>query len=96
MKNLQLKPLAMWGGDGEGRGGSKKSKSITVPPRGVGLKSCPIPAPPYIMGKTFSPYPPPVRPRKAPPNHVKLYILLICPTTSAIFLMKTISLIKYT
>ena len=50
MKNLQLKPLAMWGGDGEGRGGSKKSKSITVPPRGVGLKSCPIPAPPPLWG----------------------------------------------
>ena len=26
-------------------GGSKKCKSIPAPPRGAGLKSCPIPAP---------------------------------------------------
>ena len=49
MKNLQLKPLAMWGGHGEGRGGSKKSKPITVPPCGAGLKSCPIPASPPLQ-----------------------------------------------
>ena len=40
------------GRDGEGRGwgGSKKSKPILAPPRGEGLKSCPIPAPPPLRG----------------------------------------------
>ena len=40
------------GGAGRGRagwGGSKKSKPIFVPSRGVGLKSCPIPAPPLLQ-----------------------------------------------
>ena len=31
-------------GAGMGRGGSKKCKSIPAPPRGAGLKSCPISA----------------------------------------------------
>ena len=38
------------GGDGEGRGGSKKSKSIPAPPCGEGLKSCPNPAPLPLWG----------------------------------------------
>ena len=33
-----------------GRGGSKKCKPIPAPPRGVGLKSCPIPAPSPLQG----------------------------------------------
>ena len=40
----------MWGGDGAGRGGSKKCKPIPAPPRGVGLKSRLIPAPPPLRG----------------------------------------------
>jgi len=38
------------GGDGEGWGGSKKSKLIPTVPRGVGQKSCPIPTPPPLWG----------------------------------------------
>ena len=38
------------GGDGAGRGGSKKYKPIPAPPRGAGLKSYPIPAPPPLRG----------------------------------------------
>ena len=56
--------------------------------------SCPIPAPSRMTGKTFSPHPRPLGPREVPPHPVKLYFLLICPTTSTIFLMKPISLIK--
>ena len=42
---------AVRGGWGEvGRGGFKKSKPITVPSRGVGLKSYPILAPPPLWG----------------------------------------------
>ena len=55
---------------------------------------CPIPAMPRMTGKNFSPHPRPLGPREAPPHLVKLYFLLIFPTTSIIFLMKPISLIK--
>ena len=34
-----------------GRSGSKKSKLTPTPPHGVGLKSCPIPAPPPLRGE---------------------------------------------
>ena len=54
----------------------------------------PRPAPPRMTGNTFSPHPRPLGPREALPHPIKLYILLICPTISAIFLMKLISLIK--
>ena len=37
-------------GAGMGRGGSKKCKSIPAPPRGAGLKSCPILAPSPLRG----------------------------------------------
>ena len=40
----------MRGGVGMGRGGSKKCKPIPTPPRGVGLKSRPIPASPPLRG----------------------------------------------
>ena len=33
-----------------GKSGSKKSKPIPALPRGVGLKSCPIPGPPPLRG----------------------------------------------
>ena len=52
------------------------------------------PSPPRMTGNTFSPHPRPVGPHEAPPHPVKLYFLLICLTTSTIFLMKHISLIK--
>ena len=38
------------GWEGTGQGGSKKSKPIPALPYGVGLKSCPIPAPPPLRG----------------------------------------------
>ena len=37
--------------DGTGRGGSKKCKLIPTSPRGAGLKSRPIPAPPPLRGR---------------------------------------------
>ena len=36
---------------GVGRVGSKKSKPISASPHGMGLKSCPIPAPPPLRGQ---------------------------------------------
>lgn len=42
------------GGNGKGRGwqcGSKKSKLIPFQPRGTGLKSCLIPAPPLLQNR---------------------------------------------
>ena len=62
------------------------------PPRMV--LSCPIPVLPNMMGKTFPPHPRPLGPYEAPPYPVKLYFLFIFPTTSTIFLIKLISLIK--
>ena len=55
------------------------------PPRMV--LSCLIPAPPRMTGKTFSLHPRPLGPREAPvPSRpVKLYFLLIYPTTNTIF-----------
>ena len=55
---------------------------------------CLIPAPPHMAGKTFSPHPRHLGPCEALPHPVKLYFLLIFPTTTPIFLMKLISLIK--
>ena len=77
-----------------GRGGAGRGRRMRFlsPPRMV--SSCPVPAPPCMPGKTLSPYPRPLGPRKALPHSVKLYFLLICSTTSTIFLMKPISLIK--
>ena len=54
--------------------------------------SPPCPAPHY--GKNFLISSPPLGPHEAPPYPVKLYFLLIFPTTNTIFLMKLISLIK--
>ena len=76
-------------GNGAGRGRWMESSS---PPRMV--LSCSIPAPPRMTGKTFSLHPRPLGPREALSHPVKLYFLLIFPTTRTIFLMKPISLIK--
>ena len=51
--------------------------------------SLPHPAPPRMMRKTFSPHLRPFGPNNAPPHLVKLYFLLICPTTSTIFFNET-------
>ena len=72
--------------DGNGAGRGRKMRSSS-PPRMV--LSCPIPVPPRITGNTFSPHPRPLGPREAPPRPVKLYFLLICPTTSTIFFNET-------
>ena len=42
-----------------------------------------------MTGKTFSSHPRPLGPREIPPHLVKLYFLLICPTTSTIFFNET-------
>ena len=58
------------------------------------ILSCPIPALPHMIRKTFSLHPRPLRPGEVSPHPVKLNFLLIFPTTSTIFLMKPILLIK--
>ena len=84
---------SMWGSCGVGmamgRGGAE---GWGLHPRPAWF--CLAPSPPRMTGKTFSPHPRPLGPREAPPHPVKLYFLLICPTTSTIFLVKPISLIK--
>ena len=55
---------------------------------------CPILTPSRLTAKKFSPHPRPLEPRETLPHLVKLYFLLTYPTTSTIFLMKLISLIK--
>ena len=52
------------------------------------------PAPPCMTGKTFSPHPRPLGPREVLPHPVKLYFLLICPTTSTIFFFNEIYFIN--
>ena len=77
-----------------GRGGAGLKDGVFVPaPHGFILPH-PRPVPPRMTGNTFSPHLRPLGPREAPPHPVKLYFLLICLTTSTIFLMKLISLIK--
>ena len=72
-----------WGGRGRRMGSSSPPCMIL---------SCPILAP--HDGEIFLTPPCPLGPREAPPHPIKLYFLLIFPTTSTIFLMKPISLIK--
>ena len=75
-------------------GGAGLKDGVFVPaPYGFVLPH-PRPVPPYMTRNTFSPHPRPLGPHEAPPHPVRLYFLLICPTTSTIFLMKPISLIK--
>ena len=77
--------------DGNGAGRGRRMRSFS-PPRMV--LSCPIPTQPRMTRNTFSPHSCPLGPHEAPPHPVKIYFLLIFPTTSTIFLMKPISLIK--
>ena len=58
------------------------------------ILSYPISIPARMTGKNFSPHLRPLGPRETLPYPLKLYFLLIFPTTSTILLMKPISLIK--
>ena len=75
--------------DGNGAGWVWKM-GFSPPPRMV--LSYPILTRLRMTGKIFLPHPHPLGPCEAPPHPVKLYFLLIFPST--IFLMKPISLIK--
>ena len=72
--------------DGNGVGWSQRMGSSS-PPRMV--LSYPIPALPHMTGKTFSPHSRPLGPREALSHPIKLYFLLICPTTSTVFFNET-------
>jgi len=54
----------------------------------------PRPVPSHMTEETFLPHPCPLGLGETPPHPVKLYLLLIFPTTSTNFLMKPISLIE--
>ena len=71
-------------GNGVGRGRRMGSSS---PPYMV--LSYPIPSQTRMSGKTFSSHPRPLGPRETPSHLVKLYFLIICPTTSTIFFNET-------
>ena len=73
-------------------GGGWSKDAVFVPTRMVLF--CPILTPSRLTAKNFSPYPRPLEPRETLPHLVKLYFLLTYPTTSTMFLMKLISLIK--
>ena len=82
--------IGMTMGRGRKMGSSSPSRMVL---------SCPIPILPSptlsrMTGKTFLPYPRPLGPCEPSPHPTKLYFLLICSTTSTIFLLKLISLIK--
>ena len=77
--------------DGNGAGQCRRMGSSSP---SCMVLSYPISPSPCMMGKTFSLHPHPLGPHEAQPHSVKLYFLLIYPTTSTIFLMKLISLIK--
>ena len=69
-----------------GRGGVGPKDGIFVPaPHGFFL---PHPRPALHDGENFLPHPRPLRPREAPPYTLKLYYLLIFPTTISIFSKK--------
>ena len=90
-----LRRWASYGDDDDGRAtvsdgnGARRGRRMgsSSPPRMV--LSCPILAPPRMTGKTFPPHPRPLGPREAPPHSIKLYFLIICPTTSTIFFNET-------
>ena len=72
-----------------GRGGAEPKDGVFVPaPHDFVF---PYPRPTPHDGENFLTPSPPLG---APPHPVKFYFLLICPTTSIIFLMEHISLIK--
>ena len=56
--------------------------------------SCLISALPHMTRKIFLPHSHPLGPHEVLPHSIKLYFLIICPTTITIFFDKTISLIK--
>ena len=76
-------------GNGARRG---QRMGYSSPPRIV--LSCFIPVPARMTRKTFSPHPCLLGPSEAPPHLVKLYFLLICPTTSTIFFNETYFIYK--
>ena len=73
-----------------GRGGAKR---WGLCPRLYGFV-LPHPHPVPNDGENFLTPSPPLGASRSPASPVKLYFLLICPTTSIIFLMKPISMIK--
>ena len=77
--------------DGNGTGRVRRMGSSALPRK---ILSCPIPASPCMTEKIFLPHLHPLGPCEGPSHLVKFYFLLIFPTTSTIFLMKPISLIK--
>ena len=79
--------------DGNGAGRDWRMGSSSPP---YMVLSYPVPIPPRMTGNTFSPYPRPVGPYEAPLHPVKLYFLLICPTTSTIFFNETYFINKNT
>ena len=76
-------------GNGARRG---QRMGYSSPPRMV--LSCFIPVPARMTRKTFSPHPCLLGPSEAPLHLVKLYFLLICPTTSTIFFNETYFIYK--
>ena len=74
------------------RAGQARRMGSSSPPRMV--LSCFIPVPARMTRKTFSPHPCLLGPSEAPPHLVKLYFLLICPTTSTIFFNETYFIYK--
>ena len=77
--------------DGNGAGWGRRMGSSSPP---CIILFCSILTLSRMTGNTFSPHPCLLGPHETPSYLVKLYFLLICPTTSTIFLMKPISLIK--
>ena len=84
MRHIHL-GMAMGRGGAEGWG---------LRPRPAWFCLATSPPRPAWRGILSHPNPAPWGPHEPPPHLVKLYFLLICPTTSTIFLMKPISLIK--
>ena len=81
--------LERFGGrvDRDGNGAGRGRRMRSSPPPRMDF-SCPIPALPRMTEKIFCPIPAPSGPaktREAPPYTVKLYFLLIFPTTITIF-----------
>ena len=90
-RELMLNREGMSGRDGNGAGQGRRMGFSSSP---CIVLSCLVLAPPRMTRKTFSPHPCPLGAHEAPPHPEKLYFLFIFPTTSTIFLMKPISLIK--
>ena len=74
--------------DGIGAGRVRRTGFLPLPRK---ILSCPIPVPSLHDGENFLT---PSSSPGAPLHPIKFYFLLICPTTSTIFLMKPILLIN--